>query len=246
MRKVLRQQLPMVMLLGSQATLEKKPLLKLTTNGINGRAAVLFDGSNDILVRTVANWLSDDSAGSVFVVVRLDTITDYMCALGSADEGTTNYYMMFNPYYANDAAGKPLRVMQRNADTGDFIRGSDILAVDVAYVASIKSSGTAYTIRMNGVDRTLTAVSGSSTGDWFADTANRDNLSVGGVKRSAEAYFMNGLIAEIIVYGDDLTGDDLTNVETYLTDRYGVELQYAITTSVNFDSGSSDSVVVEL
>ena len=230
----------------SQATTEKKPLLKLTTNGINNRAAVLFDGSNDILVRTVANWLSGDSAGSVFIVVQLDTIADLMAALATADEGGTAYYMMFNPYYQNDAAGRPLRVMQRNNDTGDFVRVDDILAVDTAYVAAYRSSGTAYTIRMNGVDRTLTVVAGSNTGDWFADTANRDNMSVGGVKRSAEAYFTNGLIAEIIAYGDNLTGDDLTNVETYLADRYGVELQYAITTSVDFDSGSADSVGVEL
>jgi len=223
----------------SQATTEKKPLLKLAANGINGKPAVLFDGSNDILVRTVANWLSDDSAGSVFVVLRLAATTDYQDFLASADEGSTNYYVMFSPYYNAGSYGQKFRVMQKNNDTADLIYSTDINVASKTYIGTIRSNGSAYTIRRNGVDQALNAETGSNTGDWFADAANRDNFSVGAVKRSSEAYFLNGLIAEIIVCGENLTGDDLVNMETYLADRYGITL---VEYSTNFDGGSADNV----
>lgn len=203
----------------SQTTNEKRPLLRLAANGINGRAAVLFDGSNDIMVRTVANWLSSDSAGTLAAVYRLPTLVANSAILASADEAGSGNYIFFHPY--RNVTTKTLYVRQINADTEGLVRGGTDQAVNTTYLVVWRSSGTAYTIRENNGNEVLTVVGGANNGDWFADTANRDNFSIGAMKfNNTETFFTNALISEVILYNSNLTGADLTNLETYLNTRY--------------------------
>lgn len=56
-----------------------------------------------------------------------------------------------------------------SATTNRVVGGTTIVA-GTQYMFTFSSSGTATKIYVNGVSETLTAVSGSNTGDWFGDT----------------------------------------------------------------------------
>jgi hypothetical protein len=205
----------------SQGTDDKKPLLKLTTNGINNKPVLLFDGSNDILIRTVANWLSSDSSGCAFIVINLTSpLQDYQYLLCTADQADVVCYVFFSPYV--DSSHIHTEIGQRNNDTATFVDGNKTILAGSTYVIKFGSNGIAYNQRCNGEDLIVSARAGNDNGDWFADSANRDNLTVGGMKRTSEQYFVKGKIAEILVYGVNLSGANLARVENYLRSRYGV------------------------
>jgi lysophospholipase L1-like esterase len=104
-----------------------------------------------------------------------------------------------------------------------------------------KSTGSAYSIKLDNNWLTLGGT-GVNNGDWFGDTANRDNVTIGGGKITAEMTFFKGLIAEIISYNTDLSTPDLTKVENYLSNKYGdLSQQMAVIgDSVTTGVGASD------
>jgi ABC-type glycerol-3-phosphate transport system substrate-binding protein len=53
----------------------------------------------------------------------------------------------------------------------------------------------------------LSAVTGSDTGDWFADTSNRDNIAIGAFVVSSVGAYLNGDIDYVIVYNDPKSAD---------------------------------------
>lgn len=207
----------------SQATAGKKPLLKLGANGINSRPTILFDGTDDLLTRTAADWLGTDSAGSVFVVTRLSsTFNTVSMFLSSADEGSSGQYSMYIYAYINGSSQCVWRINQRNNDLADSLDGNTVLTASSPYLLVYLSSGAAYAGRVNGVAQTLTVAGGANTGDWFADTASRDNLVLGArVILGSEASFLKGAISEILVYGSYLNEADLAEIEAYLNGKYG-------------------------
>jgi hypothetical protein len=203
----------------SQAA-DKRPLLKLAANGINSRPAILSDGSNDILVNATANFLSGDSAGTIAAVFQLPELVDSTrIILASADEAVTTRFFYVSPYINN--ANPYIGISQREADTQDTVTGSTAIQINTTYIAVWRSNGSTHTLRLNGADETPAVISGSTNkGDWFADTTARDNFSLFALKRSSEVNISKVLLAELVVYGSNLTGDDLTNLETYLNGRY--------------------------
>jgi hypothetical protein len=205
----------------SQTDNTKRPLLKLAANGINSRPTILFDGTNDILVRTVANWLSGDSAGSMFAVTRMSaTPSSNQLLLATSDEATGATRVVLHYILDVATSGQVLKQYQDNAGGADTVKGNTVLSVNTTYVVKFGSTGTAYNMRVNSVDQTPNVTGGTNSGDWYADVTARDNFSVGGGKWNAEAQFLKGSIAELLVFSTDVTGAALTAVESYLNTRY--------------------------
>jgi hypothetical protein len=203
----------------------KQPLLKKAANGINGHNTVLFDGSNDILVYTAANAVSTATQGTVFVVYRMTAVDKSANALvSSMDEGTaaaTGFFIegLFQ------TTGKFVRSWHRVASgTVDDVRCDTVLSATTPYLATFRSSGTAYSAWVNGTAQTLTVATGTNSGDWWGDAPNRDSFTLGGIKYNAEANQLKGDIAEIAMYDIGLETADIDTVESYLATRYGITL----------------------
>jgi hypothetical protein len=195
-------------------TLTKRPLLKLGVNGINSKPTILFDGSDDLLVRA-AN-ISTATAGTMIAVVRMTATSNTdNSILGSMDEATAAVYGCFLI-----TTSQKIRSWQRNNDTADDNRGDTTLADATTYIITFSSSGTAYAHRVNGAAQTLSQSSGANNGDWFGDAPNRDSFTVGGLKYSVESAWMKGSIAELLLFDTQLTGANLTAVESYFNGRY--------------------------
>ncbi len=201
-----------------QATEARRPLYKTGANGINSKSIALFDGDDDYLRLAVENWLSGDSQGSVFVVYQL-TEDKTGVLLMSSDEKSTTRYLLF---FGNHTAVNGIYILQNDAGTNDGNYGNTNPASGTVYLACFRSSGTAYSLRVNAADETVTTIVGANSGDWFADTSARDNLIIGANVRTTVVDFYKGKIAEIIVYNSNLTGTDLSNVETYLNNKWAI------------------------
>ena len=197
----------------TQATAGKKPTYQ--TNEINGLPVVRFDGTD---VLTAANFLSS-SEGTIFAVVRHTTaLQDNQTLLASGDEGSNFYYVWTRSY--STSATPNAEVSQKNSDTVDALYGSTTIVAGTTYLMTWHSSGTAYSLRVNGAAETLTIVTGANTGDWFGDTSLLDNFSLGAIKRALETGFLKGDVGEVIMYDTGLSAGDITSVETYLNARW--------------------------
>lgn len=204
-----------------QATAADQPTYQ-TDELINGSPTVKFDGSSDYLKNATGNIWSDDSAGTVAIIFKTNSayaVSSSFTIMGSCDEATTNYRWYIRAPYSDtiDYAA----ILQKENDTTDAVRGGTSLGTSTVYALIVDSSGTAFTIWLNGGSESLTVQGGANNGDWFADVTNRDNLTVGALERTAVAEFWGTNILEIIVYNSQLTGSDRTNLENYLTSRSG-------------------------
>jgi len=53
---------------------------------------------------------------------------------------------------------------------------------------AVVSTGTAYSIYVNGIAEALTIAGGANNGDWLADIDNRDNWSIGALSLNGSLY----------------------------------------------------------
>lgn len=155
-----------------------------------------FNGTSDYVTRTTANFQSSDYAGTISAWVKLTDVADFRYIVHSADEATGNYQLSMS---IQGTTGKPY-IYQRNNDTADYVVGSTNVADGNWHYVVAVSDGSSYSLFVDGVAETLTAASGSNTGDWLADTPNRDNLVIGVNKRSSLGAYFKGDIDEVKIY----------------------------------------------
>lgn len=194
----------------AQGTGSKQPVI--TTSYFTGKKALQFDGVDDLL--RYAGTLSTALSGSIFAVVRYTGGSVGGETWASADEATGNYYM--------ETASTPMSIQQTNNDSNDYIRTNPGLSVNTDYFLEWRSSGTAYTLWVNGVSQTLVVGGGSNTGDWFGDTPNRDNFTIGGLKRSTESGFANIAVPFVEIVDGALAAGDRTGLGQWVTSQYGI------------------------
>lgn len=202
----------------TQGTASKSPIYKLTA-GPGGQPAVLFDGIDDLLTATSAFLTGVE--GTVFIVYKPTAVPNtYQTLLASSDTAldTKNLQIIGRGNTANNHAG----YSQQNADTVDLLDGDTEIVQDTSYVLTVYSNGTTIYARVNGLAQTLNADTGGNNGDWWDDSADKDNVTLGAVKRTAETNFFAGYISEVVVYDRVLSEGEIVNVEDYLNTKYVV------------------------
>lgn len=181
-----------------------------TTHGLLGRT---FDG-DDKIKKAIANFRSGDSQGTI---VAWHKGTGSGDLFSSADEATSGYFFEFqlNSGY--------LRVLQRNNDATDTLLASSTLTNDNAWHCSfLCSSGTAWSMFVDeGAAEAMTIQVGSNTGDWFADTGNRDNIIVGALNRDGgEEGLLTAIVGELHIYDHLFTLPERRQVRNATKWRY--------------------------
>ena len=151
---------------------------------------------------SVSNYESGDSSGAVSAWIYAIS-TDYPYIFSSLDEGTDWAYGIGFAIHAS--TNRPY-IYQTNNDGLDVVWSTDGIILSqwnhIVYV----STGSAYKIYINGIEKIMGVLQGTNSGDWFSDTNNRDNISVGGAVTSAGlSHVFNGSISDVRIYNRALS-----------------------------------------
>lgn len=190
----------------TQATAGNKPIYK--TAILNGHPIIRFDGTDDHF--TLANVLSGASAGEVFLVVKIDNDppgNSNQSGLWNMDgDGTNICHFPWTNGNIYEAWGRTTRV-----DTGN---PTPSLASWRLY--NVSSAAGAFTTRIDGTQHYTTA---SSTFSSFSGTPyfGRSNAISGNA-------YLDGDVAELIIYNSVLSAGDRDDVESYLATLYGLTI----------------------
>lgn len=158
--------------------------------------------SNQYLRRAVSDWRPSDEVGTITAWINMDSVGINQTIFGSADEATDLYYLQLR--IRND---NYLAIYQTNNDPLSVIRGGTALSASRWYHVAVVSTGSAYTLYVNGQPETLTVVSGTNNGDWLSDTSGRDSITVGALNRTGLVHYFNGSIRDVSYYSAAKSAD---------------------------------------
>jgi hypothetical protein len=143
--------------------------------------------------------------------------------LASCDAASSNRFLLLN--IVSVAGSQRINLSQQNADTADAVRGDTDITLGEPHLLQWSSNGSTWNLYVDGVLQTLTATSGSNTGDWFGDTAARDNLTLGALVNSSFAsgrQFLPGKIHELIAWdGQTLSREQFVALGNRLAAKWG-------------------------
>lgn len=183
----------------------------------NGKASVFFDGVDDYMSAVDGAFLTG-SNGSAIAVLAIGEDAISKCWLSSADVSTNSVY---NHLVIN---GQKLGLGHEGTGSIDSIRGDENLPLNTFAIVEIHSDGSAYSLLVDGDPQALTISSGSNSGDWWADAADRDNVILGALSQQIGVVNeWDGLIAELVVYdGVTLSAANRNDVREYLASKYAI------------------------
>ncbi len=156
--------------------------------------ALSYDG-NDYLTNAVANFRSGDGSGTVEIWFRTTTTGAWQTLFSSADEGSATRFI----YFLISTSNK-IQLNQRSNDADDQIIGTTTVTDGKWHHAVFSSNGIAYSFFLDGAVEEFTVGGGTDSGDWFADTALRDNITVGVIKIDYLLNYFTGAIGWTRIY----------------------------------------------
>jgi hypothetical protein len=200
-----------------QTNILKRP--KWIQNGLNGKPVVRFDGVDDLL-ETLTGVLSGESGTVVGYYKLTATPNAYQYWFSQANAATADQFMGL--ISRGDAASTKAGLGHRTGATTAQYAGNTVISSGVALCAVWDSTGTTYSMRINGVLQTLTFVSGSNSGNWWSDFTGATRTVIGAMGYITPAYFSPLDLAELIVYNRVLTAAELARELAYGIGEFGV------------------------
>jgi hypothetical protein len=183
---------------GNNATAYNSP--ELITNELNGKSVISFNGSSSYLEAGIS--LSQNQDRTIFIVGKYNDINagqqGFLNLLGDGPEGYVfKAGEVDESYYYNGPA-------QIAAPTSVSVGNYHIVSI------SNNTEPNTSTMRINGV------AGNNDYGEMTTRYVSYANIG----SRNANQDFLNGSIAEIIIYNRGLTTSERQEVESYLTNKY--------------------------
>jgi len=181
----------------SQGTSGNQPTI--TSSAMNGYPALSFNGSTSKLTLPTSTSLGMQSNPyELFIVARSSSSNVQFLIAGGANE-------QFE-YHLNGVGARFIPTTTVYLDKGTAQNYTD----GNTHLFSARASSSGGSVRINGID------GGTSISNILS--SNSANLLLG--VRSDGTYYLNGDIAEVIIYNRVLTHDERNKVEHYLAQRY--------------------------
>ncbi len=171
-------------------------------------SALSFDGTNDWAKKSIADFRSSDSVGSIsaWIKVRLGG-SGSRAIFTTNDEATSTRFWTFRV-----ASNNILEASTRNADALTETMFSTSVEDGLWHHVALTTNdaGDAYFCYLDGV---LEGKSGDDTGRWLADVANRDNIMIGAWEKDAgPGIKFDGSISDVRYYNRVLTADEINDL----------------------------------
>ncbi len=208
----------------TQAVASLQPFV--VTNAINGRSALRFDGVNDYFSAGDSPSLTYSNL-TYYVVASFDTPDSSSRALIS--KATAQKWI-----YWYDQGGMTFHIQPGNLNV---VSTPFTKSANRYYVFEITKDGSNYAHYING------KFFGATTNGIQIPTPINSDFRIG---QAQNTFFLNGCIAEIMVYDKALSGTAQQTAEQYLCEKYGMPLSIA-TPAISPNGGSySNSVSVAI
>ena len=191
----------------TQATSAQKPTYK--TAIVNGEPVVRFDGTDDVVV---GPNLSALTAATAFLVVKIDTEPPgNINQTGLWDFGTHTGSGRATHYPFTDS-----NVYDGFGSTARKSTGNPTAALTSWRIYEVKTVSGEWTSRVDGVQHFTTATNtvGFTTAVRIGESWSNDT--------PATRYYLDGDVAEFILYNSGLGTTDAGNVRSYLGTKYGI------------------------
>ncbi len=192
----------------TQSATNNRPLYM--TNQINGLPAVGFNATNALFL-DLPQMFTNETSAEVFVVVKLNNDPPTGSRYGQwrfAGTGDINAFP-FTDGVILDGFCSTLRKSTANPSLAlTSWRLYDVTSIDNAWTNRVDA-----VVLFGTASNTFTNGTGSTMG-----TARRLGQS------GSSSVYLNGSIAEVLLYGRILSGAERTNVQNYITARYGLTL----------------------
>lgn len=219
----------------TQGTSANRPARKTAIQG--GKDVLRFDGSNDSLS------IPNSTATFKFLHSQNSTVFAVFKSGTTANPGHASYVVFGTASTTTDVVGVTLYTSDNNPTSANdvlywyvsrgalgtypvFFDGNNYFPSNAFGVISLLSkpqdgtSGNRFAIRLNGGSLNSTNSPGGSP--QTVSTANSTNdLTIGRVP-SGESNFLNGDIAEMMIYDSALSDTDREAVENYLLAKWGI------------------------
>ena len=189
-----------------------------TQNGLN---VIDFDGTNDFLTTTASksafNFLNNTTA-TLFLAMKNDTTTGVQFIIcnngGSNGQIGIYYYTSSTNYISREGNGS-------GTPTYDItVAGNNTNVKYLTYKSDPANATAANRIKF-AVDNG--AFSGANTQTQAANASDSTrNLSIGDAESPDSGIPMDGFFGEILIYNTILSNDDITDVQTYLSGKWGI------------------------
>lgn len=198
-----------------QSTSSAKPTYKTLVSEFGNRRALLFDGG-DYMSNAALSGITD-TLGTFVFVFKLTAIatTQVFFSLGLAT-GDLDFFA-FSAHTTPD-----FRVNTRIGGASGTATTFGVPETNNAHILILSSNGTSYSARIDGAAQTITG--GDDNGNWLGDVPAADIATIGALERSPVIQFFGGHQAAMYYMGRALTTKEISDMETWAADYYGIAI----------------------
>jgi hypothetical protein len=185
---------------GNNATAYNGP--ELITNELNGKSVISFNGSSSYLEAGIS--LSQNQNRTIFIVGKYNDIN-------AGQQGFLNLL--------GDGAESYVFKQAELDESYYYIGGAQIAAPTSVSVGNYHIVSISNNTEPNTSTMTINGVAGNN---YYGEMTTRYASYVNIGSRDANQEFLNGSIAEIIIYNRGLTTSERQEVENYLSNKYAI------------------------
>ena len=194
----------------SQATVNSRPTL--ATAGLNSKATIFFDGTDDFLDATYSRPYA---AQTLFLVVRMDSAKT-QSGLFSESQSAASDQSLYLPAVAGTTS------IGSTTDSSATRRSASAYTLATYYIATFTHSGATLANYLNGI--AAVAESDSFPGGTYNVARARLGGRINSNGTNVAGANLPGSIAEVIAYDRLLTTDERDTVHAYLSTKWGIAL----------------------
>lgn len=183
------------------------------SNQQNGLGSINFDGSNDVLTLNPIPWALSLPGQTTYVVIKANALsgTPKVC-----QTNTAGFQFFWDTTWGVETAGGRAK-STNTGDTTNYYYMGQILDGTQTDANITTQNNLRLRMRINGVLQTLTF--STNVGTTTSPTAT--TLFVGADSQPVANPF-SGHIGELLLWTRTLTATEITTVETYLADKWGI------------------------
>lgn len=179
----------------------------------NGLGSINFDGTNDVLTLNPISWALSLPGQTTYIVLKANALS----GIPRATMTNTNGFQFFwNTYWGVETASGRATSLTAGDTTNYYYMGMIFDGTQSDPNITIQNNARVK-MRINGVAQSLTFTANAN-----ATTSAAANTLYVGADNSPAANPFSGHIGELLIWTRTLTASEITTVETYLADKWGI------------------------